>query len=252
MRAEAAVRMSLAEHLDELRARLLRSIVVLLAAVAVSFAFYRTLVDIATLPHFRAMEWCGLTFEHSRLISSSHVRSVMAAMKLTLIAAFFVSSPIIAFELWGFVAAGLHRHERRYVARFAPVSFLLFVLGAVFGYFILIPYALYGMVQMIPPDKIQPLFDFGEYVSLVLTLTILLGAVFQLPLVMVFLTSIGVVRAESWSAWRRAAIVGNLVLAAVLSPPDIMSMLVFAVPLLALYEVGAAISRWTSPRGRGA
>ena len=136
--------------------------------------------------------------------------------------------------------------------RYAPVSFLLFLAGCIFGYFVLIPYSLYGMAQMMPPEKIQPLFDFGEYVGLFLTLTILLGAVFQLPLVMVFLTSIGVVRAESWSAWRRPAIVGNLVLAALLSPPDLVSMLVFAVPLLVLYEIGAAISRWTSPRGRRA
>lgn len=248
MHAEAGARMSFAEHLDELRTRLLRSIVILMAAVAVSFCFYRALVDVATLPHFRAMEWCGLSREHSRLIASSHARSVMAVMKLTLIAAFFVSSPLIAREIWGFVAAGLHRHERRQVARFAPVSFLLFVLGAVFGYFILIPYALYGMAQMMPPDKVQPLFEFGEYVSLFLTLTILLGAVFQLPLVMVFLTSVGIVRTESWPAWRRAAIVGNLVLAAVLSPPDPLSMVVFALPLLALYELGAAVSRWASSR----
>ena len=184
---KSGARMSLAEHFDELRTRLLRSIVVLLAAVAVSFIFYRTLVDIATLPHFRAMEWCGLSAVHARLLNSSHVRSVMAVMKLTLIAAVFVSSPFIARELWGFVAAGLHRHERRQVVRFAPVSFLLFVAGCLFGYFVLIPYSLYGMAQMMPPEKIQPLFDFGEYVGLVLTLTILLGAVFQLPLAMVFL-----------------------------------------------------------------
>jgi sec-independent protein translocase protein TatC len=252
MRAEDGRRMSLAEHFDELRTRLLRSIVILLASVAVSFFFYRTLVDVATLPHFRAMDWCGLSREHSLLLINSYVRSVMAVVKLTFIVAVFVSSPLIVREAWAFVAAGLHARERRYVVRFAPVSFLLFVLGAVFGYFILIPYALYGMAQMMPPDKILPLFDFAEYVGLVLTLTIILGAVFQLPLVMVFLTSIGVVGAPSWSAWRRPAVVANVLLAAVLSPPDLLSMLVFAVPLLALYEIGAVVSRWAAPVDRRA
>jgi sec-independent protein translocase protein TatC len=252
MSAEDGRRMSLAKHFEELRVRLLRSILVLLGAVAVSFLFYRTLVDVATLPHFRAMEWCGHSREHTRLRSGTYTGCVLAAMKLTLITAFFVASPLIAREAWAFVAAGLHPRERTYVVRFAPVSFLLFVLGAVFGYFILIPYALYGMVQMMPPDKILPLFDFAEYVGLVLTLTILLGAVFQLPLVMVFLTSIGIVQPPSWSAWRRHAVVANVLLAAVLSPPDLLSMLVFAVPLLALYEIGAAVSRWAHPRDRRA
>ena len=243
MSAELAVRMTLAEHLDELRVRLIRSIAALLAAVVGALFFYRELVEIITLPHFRAMEWCGLAREHARLMSGSYGGPIMGAMKLAFIAALFVAAPYIAAQLWGFVASGLHRSEKRYVVRFAPVSFLLFVLGCVFGYFLLVPYALYGMARMMPREHLQLLFSFGDYLGLVLTLTILLGAVFQLPLVMVFLSTTGLVRAPSWSSWRRHAIVANLVAAAVLSPPDVISMLIFAVPLLLLYEIGAAVSR---------
>lgn len=246
MSAELAVRMTIGEHLEELRARLVRSIAVLLAAVVVAMCFYRELVEIVTLPHFRAMEWCGLPREHALLFSKSYTDPVMGAMKLAFIAAFFVAAPYIAVQIWGFVASGLHRAEKKYVVRFAPVSFLLFVLGCVFGYFLLVPYALYGMARMMPREHLQLLFSFGDYLGLFLTLTLLLGAVFQLPLVMVFLSATGLVRARSWSSWRRHAIVANLAVAAAISPPDAISMLIFAVPLLLLYEVGHGVARLSS------
>ncbi|HXX92770.1 MAG TPA: twin-arginine translocase subunit TatC [Planctomycetota bacterium] len=252
MELEAEGRMSLAEHLDELRRRLLRSIAALVLAIGVAFAFYRTLLDVATLPHFKAMEWCGLARAHSRLILCSYGPSVLAIAKLAFVVGFFAASPYIVREVWAFVAAGLRPQEKKYVVRFAPLSFLLFILGGVFGYFILIPYALYGMVQMMPAHQVQPLVDLGGYLNLVMTLTLVLGAVFQLPLVMVFLTQVGVVRASSWSAWRRPAIIANVLLAAVLSPPDVLSMIAFAIPLLGLYEIGAAVSRWVAGRAHRA
>lgn len=243
MEAELAVRMTLAEHLDELRARLIRSMAALLAAVVVAMIFHRELVEIVTLPHFRAMEWCGLAREHSKLIAGGYAAPVIWVMKLAFIAALFVTAPYIAGQLWGFVAAGLRRDERKLVVRFAPISFLLFALGCVFGYFILVPYALYGMARMMPGEHLALLFSFGDYLGLFLTLTIVLGGVFQVPLAMVFLSAVGLVRPKSWSAWRRPATVANLVFAAVISPPDVVSMLIFAAPLLVLYEAGAAVSR---------
>src|SRR6185436_3306578 len=121
--------------------------------------------------------------------------------RLACMVGFFVASPYVARELWGFVAAGLYRNEKRYVRAFAPISFLLFLLGCVFGYFILIPYALYAMVQMMPLDKVQPLVNIGDYLGLVMTLTIVLGMIFQLPLLMVFLTKVGVVSPQRWRSW---------------------------------------------------
>jgi len=167
-------------------------------------------------------------------------------MKLTTIVGFFLASPYVARELWGFVAAGLHREEKRYVKVFAPVSFLLFLLGCCFGYFVLIPYALYAMVQMMPLDKVQPVVNIGDYLGLVMTLTIVLGTIFQLPLLMVFLTKVGVVSPQRWRSWRRAAILGSVVLAAFLAPPQPQSMLVFALPLLVLYEIGAGCASLAS------
>src|SRR6185503_5184581 len=129
------------QHLDELRTRLLRSIWALLVAVVVAMFFYKDLIDLATIPHYRAMSWVG---RPGRLIINCHVSAVGSVMKLACIVGLFFASPYIARELWGFVASGLYRNERKYVKAFAPASFLLFLLGCVFGYFILIPYALYG------------------------------------------------------------------------------------------------------------
>lgn len=227
--------MTLVQHLDELRTRLLRSIVALCVAFVVSMIFYRQLIEVATIPHFRAMGWLGLP---ARFITGDIAGSVGAVMKIASIVALFAASPYIARELWGFVAAGLYREERKYVRSFAPASFLLFVLGCAFGYFLLIPYALYGMVTMMPLDKVEPVLNIGDYLGLVLTLTIILGVVFQLPLVMVFFSKIGLVSPQRWRSWRRGAIVANVALAALLAPPDLLSMIVFVLPLLLLYEVG--------------
>lgn len=233
--------MTLVEHLDELRTRLLRCLGVLLAAVVVSMAFYRGLVDWATLPHFRAMTWAH---SPTGFVVIDLTKTIGAIMKLSMIAGFFVASPYIARELWAFVAAGLYTRERRYVKQFAPASFLLFILGCAFGYFLLIPYAIYAMVTMLPLEKVTPTLGLGEYLSLFLTLTIILGLVFQLPLVMVFLTKIGLVPSRRYRSWRRHALLGNVVFAAVISPPDLLSMAVFALPMLVLYELGAWCALW--------
>jgi len=227
--------MTFAQHLDELRRRLLRSIVAVVAAVTVAMIFYKDLINVAILPHEQAMSWLG---KSAGFIISNIIGSAGAAMKLSCIIGLFVASPYVARELWGFVAAGLHRDEKRYVTAFAPVSFLLFILGCVFGYFLLIPYTLYAMVQMMPLDKVQPLVNIGDYLSLVMTLTILLGVLFQLPLIMTFLSTLGLVTPNRWRRWRRGAILGNVVLAALIAPPEVQSMVVFALPLLLLYEVG--------------
>jgi sec-independent protein translocase protein TatC len=232
--------MTFAQHLDELRTRLLRSIVALVVAVTVAMIFYKELINVAILPHEIAMSRLG---KPAVFVIADIVGSIGAVMRLSCMVGFFAASPYVARELWGFVAAGLYRDEKRYVRAFAPISFLLFLLGCVFGYFILIPYSLCAMVQMMPLDKVQPLVNIGDYLRLVLTLTILLGTVFQLPLVMVFLSKIGLVTPARWRAWRRVAILGNIVLAALIAPPELLSMVVFALPLLVLYEVGVLCAR---------
>ena len=235
--------MTLVQHLDELRTRLLHCIAALLVTVTGAMVFYKDLIDFATIPHYRAMAWVGMP---GRLIINSHGDAIKAVMTLACIVGLFFASPYIAREIWGFVSAGLYSREKKYVRAFAPASFLLFVLGCVFGYFVLIPYSLYGMVTMMPLDKVEPMFNIRDYLGLVLTLTVLLGLVFQLPLVMVFLSKIGLVTPARWRSWRRGAVLANIVLAALIAPPDLQNMVVFALPLLLLYEAGVVCASLAS------
>jgi sec-independent protein translocase protein TatC len=243
-RPEALPRMSFGEHLEELRRRLFRSVFAWTAATVVAFSFYKRIVAVATLPHYRARGLFDIPPEQWRFISTDYLGTPTAILQLTLLVGLFGASPLIGWQAWRFVGAGLYPRERRWVLSFGLCSFLLFVAGCTAGYFVLIPYTLYGMASMLPFDLVQPAFDIASYLKLFMTLTVALGGVFQLPLIMAFLTRIGLVEPRAWGRWRRHGIVANVVLAAVLAPGDPVSLCAFAAPLLALYEAGALAARF--------
>ena len=241
----ADVRMTFGEHIEELRSRLVKSIGVLIAAIVVCMAFYNKLVYWVLVPHFKAMRmlYPDQPMEAFRPMSGSYGGPILAVMKLAFIVALFVASPFIGYQMWAFVSAGLYPKEKKWVVRFAPVSFVLFLAGCAFGYFILVPACLYGLanamdVKLLDPTKIT----FSDYLSLVMTLTIILGGVFQMPLLMVFFAKLGLVQPSSYNRWRRHAIVLNLVFAAIVTPADVVSMILVAIPMLLLYEIGVIVS----------
>jgi Tat protein translocase TatC len=240
--AEDEVRMTFGEHLEELRSRLFKSILFLLVAIIVAMVFYENLVTFITQPHIWAMRRLDVPDAEGRLMPGSYGGPIIAVMKLAFIISFFVSSPFIGYQLWAFVSAGLYRNERKYVALFAPVSFVLFTLGCLFGYIVLVPYALYGLARTMNVGIVSNQYIFSDYLNLVMMLTIILGAVFQMPLLMVFFAKIGVVEPKTYNKWRRAAIIGNVVFAAVVTPADIFTMTMVAVPMLLLYEIGVVCS----------
>lgn len=238
-------RMSFGEHIEELRGRLVKSMVFLIVAIVVSMAFYNKLVYWILRPHFKAMAmlYPKEPMESFRPMSGSYGGPILAVMQLAFIVAFFVSSPFIGYQIWAFVSAGLYPKEKKWVVRFAPISFLLFIAGCAFGYFVLVPACLYGLanamdVKLLDPTKIT----FTDYLSLVMKLTIILGAVFQLPLLMTFVAKLGLVQPSSFNRWRRHAIVINLIFAAIVTPADVFSMILVAIPLLLLYEIGVVVA----------
>lgn len=239
--------MSLGAHLEELRKRLFRCVVALGAGTAVAFGFHDALFRIATLPHFRAHGLFDPPPPQWKFFTGDFVDPVASLVKLSLLAGLFFAAPVIGWQAWRFVGAALYANERRWALTFGISSFLLFVLGGVSGYFLLIPYTLYGLASMLPFETVQPAFQISAYLNMVMTLTVALGGVFQLPLVMAFLTRIGLVQPRSWGRWRRHGVVGNLVLAAVLAPGDPLSLAAFAAPLLLLYEIGAVTARFCAP-----
>ena len=210
-------------------------------------AYYDELATFITRPHVEAMARLGVP---GALMSWSYAGPIVAMMKLAFIIALFVSSPWIGYQLWAFVGAGLYRKERKHVVLFAPASFILFTAGCVFGYLKLVPICLYAMAKtMDVGDRIiTQQYLFSEYLSLVMMLTIILGGVFQIPLVMVFLSKVGIVKPGTWNKWRRPAILVNVVFAAVITPADVVTMLVVMVPMLVLYEIGVVVSYLVSRR----
>src|SRR5262249_6122391 len=154
--------------------------------------------------------------------------------RVAMVFALFVASPLVARELWKFVAAGLHKNEKRYVRWFAPLTFLAFITGACFGYFILIPAGLkflatYGDENMVGQ------FNLAAYLSLFLQFTLVVGLIFELPLIMNFVALLGFVSPDQFSGFRRYWVLVAFVLAAILAPAgDPLSLVLCATPLLVL------------------
>jgi sec-independent protein translocase protein TatC len=245
--SEEPPRMSFGAHLEELRLRLFRSVLALALATGAAFCFHKQLLAIATIPHYRAYAMFDPPPAEWKFIACDYVGPVTAMVKISLLTGLLFASPVIGWQVWRFIGAGLYARERRWALSFGICSYLLFLAGCVSGYFALIPTTLYGLASMLPFDRVQPSFQIEGYLNLVMTLTVALGGVFQLPLIMAFLTRIGLVDPTSWGRWRKHGIIGNLVLAAVLAPGDPLSLAAFAAPLLVLYEVGALVARVCAP-----
>lgn len=239
--------MSFGAHLEELRRRLFRSILALLVTTSAAFVFHKELFSVATIPHYRAHALFDPPPADWTFFTGSYTGPVGSLVKLSLLAGLFLASPVIGWQVWRFVGAGLYARERRWALTFGVCSFLLFLLGCVAGFCLLIPYSLYGLASMLPLKDVKMAFDVAAYIDLVMTLTVALGGVFQLPLVMAFLTRIGLVEPRAWGRWRKHGIVANVVLAAVLAPGDPLSLAAFAAPLLLLYEIGALTARLCAP-----
>lgn len=236
--------MTFGEHLEELRWRLLKSVVALLGAFLVSMAFYQELLYFVTRPHFEAMKLLKVSDHDALLMNLGYTRPIFSTLKLAFIIGLFSASPFIGHQIWAFVGAGLYPRERRWVHVFAPLSFLLFVGGCAFGYLVLIPYGLYGMATMMQMSEVtSSQYALGDYLDLVMVLTIATGIIFELPLAMCFTTVVGLTTGATWLRWTRFAIVLIFVAAAVLTPsPDIYTQILMALPLLVLYFVGMGLS----------
>jgi len=235
--------MTLGEHLEELRLRVFRCLLVLIAAFVVCWLWKEPLMRLVARPHILTMRRLGLP---EVLRVTQYPEGFFAYLKLTLVAALALSVPYILHQVWAFVAVGLYARERQWVLRFAPVSFLLFAGGMVFGFFVLIPIGLRFLAAMGQP-LFEPIFTVGAYLPLVGLLTLATGIVFQLPLAMLFLARLGVIAPDQYRRMRRYAIVIMLFTAAVVTPtPDPFTQCLLAAPMLLLYEVGivACQPRW--------
>jgi Tat protein translocase TatC len=235
------LRMPLGAHLEELRRRVVYSLIAIILCFIVCWFFKVQILDMAKRPHKFAMEKVGLSTELQVL---SYQEGFYAYMKLCFITSVFFAYPFVIYQIWQFVSAGLYQRERRYVLLFLPVSYAAFVVGGLFGYFLLIPFGLQFLIGILGPG-IQPIITMRDYVSFVFMLTVALGLVFQLPLVMLLLSKIRFITPDKFIAWRKYAILAIFIIAAIVTPPDPFTQSMTAIPMIVLYELGILIARPT-------
>lgn len=236
-----SIRMPLGAHLEELRQRVIYSIIAIAFCFILCWFFKVQILDMAKRPHKFAMEKVGLTTELQVL---SYQEGFYAYMKLCFITSVFLAYPFVIYQIWKFVSVGLYKKEQRYVLLFLPVSYVAFVVGGLFGYFLLIPFGLQFLIGILGPG-IQPIITMKDYVSFVFMLTVALGLVFQLPLIMLLLSKIGFVTPDKFVAWRKYAVLVIFIIAAIVTPPDPFTQTMTAVPMIVLYELGILIARPT-------
>jgi Tat protein translocase TatC len=240
-------RMTFGEHLDELRRRLIFSLAVILGLFVLGLCFQDFLFALFIGPYERVRH--SLEAKGTKLPALGFIQvteGFTAYMKVVFFFALLFGAPVLLHQMWQFIAAGLYRNERRWVMRVLPFSLTLFVLGLAFGYFVLLPMALRFLLTY--STLIQPQIRIDDYLSLMVALLLLMGAVFQLPLLMIVLDRVGIMRVATFTKYRRHAIVANCILAAIVTPPDVFSQLLVMGPLVLLYEIGIIMARWSNSR----
>ena len=225
-------------HLMELRDRLLRSLVAI-AVAAILLSIWPGIggvYDLLASPMMQSLP------EGTRMIATGVISPILVPLKVTLLAAFMIVLPYVLYQVWAFVAPGLYAHEKRIALPLVIGSSVLFLMGVAYCYFVV-----FGMVfqaiHSLAPQAITPAPDIEAYLNFVITMFLAFGITFEIPLAQVVLVRSGVVTVEKLTAIRPYVIVGAFVIAAVVTPPDVLSQLLLAIPMCLLYEVGILVSR---------
>src|ERR1700704_875191 len=238
--------MGFLEHLEELRRRIIYSIIAVAVGCAVCWKFVERIVDLMQRPIVQALHANGLP---EKLVYLNPVDPFNLYLKVAGVVGLFVASPIVLYQVWLFIAPGLYRNEKRYVLPFMVSTVTLFLAGGYFGYKLVLPQALVFLIGY--GKAFQPMITLGEYSSLFLAVIIGLGVIFEMPILVFFLSLMGIVTA-GWM-WRnlRYSILGIFVVAAILTPTtDILNMCVFAAPMVALYVLSIGIAWLVHPTQR--
>lgn len=243
--------MPLIDHLMELRTRLLWSVGAFIIAFAVCYYFSTQIYG------FLARPLANILFEQGggdrRMIFTALYEAFFTYLKVAFFGATFFSFPIWATQLWLFVAPGLYRSEKRAVLPFLMASPFLFLLGAALAYYFIFPLAWHFFISFETPAgagsvPIQLEAKVSEYLSLVMHMILAFGIAFQMPVLLTLLCKVGILNVDSLRKGRRYAIVGMFVLAAIITPPDVISQIGLAVPLILLYEISILAASWMAPK----
>ncbi|MBI5461609.1 MAG: twin-arginine translocase subunit TatC [Gammaproteobacteria bacterium] len=223
-------------HLMELRDRLLRMIVAVVIVTCVLLPFANPLFSLLAGPLMRHMP------ENSSMIATAVASPFLIPMKLALILAIFVCVPYLLYQIWGFIAPGLYRHEKRMALPLLVSSTLLFYLGVLFAYFVVFP-LIFAFLTTTAPEGVQVMTDISNYLDFVLTLTLAFGAAFEVPVATFVLVLLGMTTPEALVEKRPYVIVGAFIIGAILTPPDAVTQTLLAVPMWLLFELGVLMAR---------
>ncbi|HEY9447919.1 MAG TPA: twin-arginine translocase subunit TatC [Burkholderiales bacterium] len=224
-------------HLMELRDRLLRSLIAIGLVFVCLFPWASELYDFIAAPMMRALP------EGSHMIATGVVTPFLIPVKVAMVVAFLIVLPYVLYQAWAFVAPGLYAHEKRLVMPLVIASTVLFVIGIAFCYFFVFG-VVFHFVNTIAPKSISVAPDIENYLNFVMTMFLAFGVTFEVPIAVIVLVRMGMVTIEQLKHTRPYFIVGAFVIAAVVTPPDVVSQMLLALPLCLLYEVGIIVARF--------
>ncbi len=236
---ENEVKLSFMDHLRELRKRLGRALIGVVVGMALVGGFVERIFHGLMQPVLDS-----LPEKQRALHYTSYIEPLMVYLKVALYGGIFVAVPWVLYQLWQFVAPGLYRKEKRVVVPFLVSGTALFYLGAVFCYFVIMPAAFPAMAAIASDQSLAPVLTMGEQLSLVLGMLLGFGIVFEVPVVIAFLSMIGLVDWRWLAKYRRIAIVVNVTVAAIITPTgDPLNLAFMAVPMILFYEIGIILAR---------
>jgi len=224
-------------HLLELRKRLLNSVLALLLVFICLFPWAADLYALLAEPLLAKLPAGG------QMIATDVTTPFFVPVKVAMMTAFLIALPYILFQVWSFVAPGLYSHEKRWVVPLVFASMFLFLCGMAFAYFAVFP-MVFGFITASAPKGVAVMTDIDKYLSFVLSMFLAFGVTFQVPVAVVAMVKMGFVSVEKLRAIRRYVIVGAFIAGAILTPPDVVSQFMLAIPLWLLYEAGILVAAW--------
>lgn len=228
---------SFLSHLVELRDRLIRALLSVLIVFLCLFPWAKDLYALLAQPLLATLPKGG------QMIATDVVGVFLVPMKVALMVAFLIALPYVLYQIWAFVAPGLYTHEKRLALPLVGASVVLFFTGMAFAYFLVFP-TIFGFMSKVAPEGVAWMTDIEKYLSFVMSTFVAFGVAFEVPVIVVVLVLVGVVELSTLREWRSYVIVGAFVVAAIFTPPDVVSQLMLAIPLCLLYELGMLMARF--------
>lgn len=239
--------MGFLDHLEELRKRIVYSAIAIIVGAGVCWWKVEKIYDLMQRPIMRVLAAHHLP---DKLVYLNPTEPFSLYMKIAAMAGLFLTSPFVLYQVWMFIAPGLYRHEKRYVFPFMFSTITLFSLGGYFGYRVAYPQALDVLIGF--GRQFQPMITISEYTQLFLTIILGMGLIFEMPVIVFFLAFLGVLSPNFMLQNFRYAILIIFILAAIVAPPDLVSMCVFAAPMVALYGISVGVAWLVHPKQREA